>query len=343
MIPLKSPLCQASTLPAWQNSLAQALRDPLALLDAVGLTPAQLTEPFSTLVAEQSGFALRVPREYVARMRQGDPTDPLLLQVLPRTAELETHPGFSADPVGDAAAVGSDGLLHKYQGRVLLITTQACPIHCRYCFRRHFAYQDNRLDPAAWQQALDYLHADASIHEVILSGGDPLSLSNERLMAITTALQTIPHLRRLRIHTRMPIVLPQRIDASLLAWLSSLPWQIIVVTHSNHANEIDATVRSAMAQLKATGATLLNQAVLLKGVNDAAESLVDLSEALFAADILPYYLHLLDRVAGAAHFEVDETTARQLHRQLQQRLPGYLVPRLVREIAGEAHKIPIIA
>jgi EF-P beta-lysylation protein EpmB len=342
MIPLTTRSCQPTpaedfTKSSWQQALAQAIRQPETLLTELGLTPAQIPSGIDTA----NPFPMRVPRGYVARMRPGDPHDPLLLQVLPRHLESTPQPGFLLDPVGDDAATASPGLLQKYAGRVLLVTTGACPIHCRYCFRRHYPYADNQPEDRAWTEAINHIAADKSINEVILSGGDPLSLSNERLAEISSALSHIPHIRRLRIHTRMPIVLPERVESGLLDWLGQLPWQTVLVTHCNHANEIDDSVRRAMADLKQAQVTLLNQSVLLKGVNSQVNTLGTLSETLFEAGIMPYYLHMLDRVLGAAHFEVDEATAVRLIKELQARLPGYLVPRLVREIAGEACKTPV--
>lgn len=324
-------------VPGWQTAMAQAIRNPRELLAALGLREDQ----FPQGILGQPEFPLRVPHAYVARMRRGDPDDPLLLQVLSQQAESETLTNFVRDPVGDNDATVSPGLLHKYQGRVLLVTTGACPLHCRYCFRRHFPYNDNHLDEKAWQQAIDYIAADNSIHEVILSGGDPLSLSNERLTVISQQLAPIPHLQRLRIHTRMPVVLPQRIDRGFCDWLGTLPWQTVIVNHCNHANEINDSVKQACDRLKDTGTTLLNQAVLLKNVNHSLKAQIALNEALFETGVLPYYLHLLDRVAGAAHFEVSAAEAKKLMRQLHRQLPGYLVPRLVREQAGEAYKLPV--
>lgn len=323
--------------PNWQKAMAQAIRDPRELLATLGLSEDQ----FPQGILDQPGFPLRVPRDYAARMRRGDPDDPLLLQVLSQQTENATVADYVRDPVGDGAATVSPGLLHKYRGRVLLVTTGACPLHCRYCFRRHFPYQDNHLDSKAWQQAIDYIAADSSIHEVILSGGDPLSLSNERLAVISQQLAPIRHLRRLRIHTRMPVVLPQRIDQGFCAWLRTLPWQTLIVNHCNHANEIDDSVKQAFKRLKDTGTTLLNQAVLLKKVNDSLNAQTALNETLFEAGVLPYYLHLLDRVAGAAHFEVTAVEAQKLMHELRCQLPGYLVPRLVREQAGEDYKLPV--
>jgi EF-P beta-lysylation protein EpmB len=284
---------------------------------------------------------LRLPRSYVARMRKGDPADPLLRQVLPTaTEELETS-GFRSDPVGDLDAMPVPGVIHKYHGRVLLITTGACGIHCRYCFRRHFPYGDANPAHDAWRVAIDYISADPTITEVILSGGDPLALPDRRLAVLTEQLGAIPHLKRLRIHSRLPVVLPERVDTALLAWLDGSAMQKIMVVHTNHPNEIgDDTVR-ALRSLKACGVTVLNQAVLLRGINDSAAVLSALSEALFSAGVLPYYLHILDKVQGAAHFDVSEISAITLMSTLQKRLPGYLVPRLVRENAGSPAKIPI--
>ena len=286
-------------------------------------------------------FPLRVPRGFVARMRHGDPHDPLLRQVLPLDAELRPMPGFSLDAVGDSAAKAADGVIRKYNGRALLVTTGSCAINCRYCFRRHFPYAEETAAANGWQGAIDLIRADASIHEVILSGGDPWSLATHKLAELTDALATVPHLRRLRIHTRLPVVLPERVDDALLAWLGALPWPVTVVLHANHANEFDAQVDAALARLRGAGAQLLNQAVLLKGINDSVDALADLSERGWAAGVLPYYLHQLDRVQGAAHFEVDDDRAKALHGALAARLSGYLVPRLVREVAGDTGKRPL--
>lgn len=345
MIPLTASLCQSSAPETgeitpdspWQQELAQAIKCPAELLARLGLS----ADTIPAGIDLDQPFPLRVPRGYVARMQPGDPHDPLLLQVLPRQLEAAIQPAFLRDPVGDAAAVVSPGLLHKYHGRVLLITTGACPIHCRYCFRRHFPYADNRPDDRHWQAAIDYIARHPDINEVILSGGDPLSLSTRRLAEISTALRDIPHLRRLRIHTRMPIVLPTRIDNEFLRWLDDLPWQTVLVTHCNHANELGDEVQCALGKLRQLGVTLLNQSVLLKAVNDQVDRLCALSEALFACGVLPYYLHLLDRVQGAAHFEVDEASAWQLVDGVRRRLPGFLVPQLVRETAGEPYKVPL--
>ncbi len=326
-----------SAQPRWQHLWRDAVRDPRELLRLLDLPT--LGASLSDAAAAQ--FPLRVPRGFIARMRRGDRHDPLLRQVLPVIDEERIAPGFDLDAVGDAAALGATGVIQKYAGRALLIATGSCAVHCRYCFRRHFPYAGETAATAHWGAALDYLRADTGIEEVLLSGGDPLSLATPKLAEFTDALAQIAHVRRLRIHTRLPVVLPERIDAELLGWLRRLPQQVVVVIHANHANEFDAGVDAALAALRAAGATLLNQSVLLRGVNDDADALARLSLRLFDAGVLPYYLHQLDRVSGAAHFEVSDQQARCLHAALTARLPGYLVPRLVREIAGEAGKTPL--
>ncbi|TQT69190.1 KamA family radical SAM protein, partial [Xanthomonas perforans] len=245
------------------------------------------------------------------------------------------------DAVGDAAARTAAGVIQKYRGRALLIATGSCAVHCRYCFRRHFPYAEETAARDGWREAVTAIAADPGIEEVLLSGGDPLSLATPKLVELTDALAAIPHLKRLRIHSRLPIVLPERVDAPLQAWLRSLPWPVAFVLHANHANEFDPAVDAAVQGLRDTGAHLLNQAVLLRGVNDSVDALAALSERSFAAGVLPYYLHQLDRVAGVAHFEVDDARARALHAELAARLSGYLVPRLVREIPGDTGKRPL--
>ena len=323
--------------PRWQQHWRDAITDPIELLQLLGLE----SQAVELLAAADTGFALRVPRGFAARMRHADPADPLLLQVLPGVAELALTPGYSIDAVGDMAARASPGVLHKYEGRALLIATGSCAIHCRYCFRRHFPYADETAASGHWQSAIAHLAGDESISEVILSGGDPLSLATNKLTELTDALATIPHVRRLRIHTRLPVVLPQRVDAELIDWLDGLSMQKVVVLHANHANEIDSSVADACRKLAASGASLLNQSVLLRRVNDSVDALANLSEALFACGVLPYYLHQLDRVHGTAHFEVQDQTAQDLVTELRTRLPGYLVPRLVREAAGATSKLPV--
>lgn len=320
----------------WREQWREAVTDAGELLGMLGL--GQLAD---RLPAGNAGFALRVPRGFIARMRPGDGRDPLLLQVLPQLAELEEAAGFLVDAVGDLAAREARGVLHKYQGRALLIASGSCAINCRYCFRRHFPYGEEIAAAGQWRQALAHLKADPSISELILSGGDPLALATPKLEELSRGLAELPQVTRLRIHTRLPVVLPERVDPAFEAWLAALPLQKVIVLHANHANEFDAGVDAACARLREAGATLLNQSVLLRGINDRADTLVALSERLFAAGVLPYYLHQLDRVQGAAHFEVDDARALDLVEALRQRLPGYLVPKLVREVAGEASKRPV--
>lgn len=336
MIPATTTGRQPAPPPTWQHELAGAITDPGALARALGLDPALF--PAAGQASEL--FRLRVPLSFVGRMRRGDPADPLLRQVMPLAAELADRPGFGPDPLAERAAFKAPGLLQKYQGRALLIATGACAINCRYCFRREFPYAE-QIGNAALSQALEAIAADPSFEEVILSGGDPLTLSDARLRSLTDQLASIPQLRRLRLHTRLPVVLPSRVDAGLLTWLRDLPWPVAIVLHANHGNEIDAEVRAACAGLRAAGASLLNQSVLLHGVNDSVVALSDLSQRLFEAGVIPYYLHLLDRVRGAAHFEVPEATAQQLIGQLAATLSGYLVPRLVRELPGGPAKITV--
>ena len=321
----------------WQKALREAVRDPRELLDLLGLD--RLAPRLSDEAMVQ--FPLRVPRGFVARMRRGDPSDPLLRQVLPLDDEMRPMPGFGLDAVGDGAAKTAPGVIQKYRGRALLVATGSCAIHCRYCFRRHFPYAEETAARDGWRDAVDLIRRDASIEEVLLSGGDPLSLSNGKLAELTGALADIPHLRRLRIHSRLPIVVPERVDDGLMGWLTALPWPVTLVVHANHANEFDGTVDAALGRLRAAGVHLLNQAVLLRGVNDSVDALAALSERGFRAGVLPYYLHQLDRVAGVAHFEVDDAHARALHAGLAARLSGYLVPRLVREIPGDTGKRPL--
>ncbi len=321
----------------WRRLWREAVTDPLELLALLDLE--HLAE--RVLPQLDTGFALRVPRSFVARMQPGNARDPLLLQVLPQAAELEAVPGFGRDAVGDLDSRAAKGVLHKYRGRALLITTGSCAVNCRYCFRRHFPYAEETAAANQWQDAIEHLRLDTSIDEVILSGGDPLSLSTPKLAELTRSLATIAHIRRLRIHTRLPIVLPERVDTEFTAWLRQLPWPVAIVLHANHANELDAAVAAACTRLHQAGARLLNQSVLLRGINDSLDALADLSERLFACGVLPYYLNQLDRVAGSAHFAVADAEARDLVEALRPRLAGYLVPKLVREIAGKTHKTPL--
>lgn len=337
MIPATSPAAQpAPALPYWRQSLREAITDSRELLEALDLGA------FADRVPEHdAGFALRVPRGFVARIRRGDPNDPLLLQVLPQLAELQDAAGFGEDAVGDLAACRAQGLLHKYEGRALLIAAGSCAVNCRYCFRRHFPYAQEIAAANGWREALAHVRADASIREVILSGGDPLVLSDAKLREFSRGAEAIPHLRTLRIHSRVPVVLPERVDAGFCEWLATLPFRRVMVLHANHPNELDASVRAACARMREAGATLLNQSVLLRGINDDADTLAALSERLFDFGVLPYYLHQLDRVRGAAHFEVADARAQSLMASLRGRLPGYLLPRLVREVPGQPNKTPL--
>lgn len=320
--------------PDWQAALRAAYRDPRALLAYLGLAPADLDLDL------ESPFPFRVTREFAARMRPGDPNDPLLRQVLPLAAERAMVAGFVADPLAEQAEFADGPLLRKYAGRALLVTTGACAIHCRYCFRREFPYAE-AAGNARLAAALASLTADASVSEVLLSGGDPLSLDDAALAALLARLHDIPHLRRLRIHTRLPVVLPARVTPQLCQLLATSRFAIALVLHVNHAHEVDDGVRDACRALRAAGATLLNQSVLLRGVNDDVDSLATLSETLFAAGVLPYYVHALDAVRGAAHFDAGDARGRVLEDALRARLPGYLVPRFVREMPGAEAKLPL--
>ncbi|KGQ20745.1 Lysyl-lysine 2,3-aminomutase [Lysobacter dokdonensis DS-58] len=337
MIPAEALPLQPLATPDWRHQWRDAVRDPRQLLTLLGLE--SLASCISDAAAAQ--FPLRVPRAFVSRMRPGDANDPLLRQVLPLDDEDRLVPGFGLDAVGDAAARTANGVLQKYRGRALLVATGSCAVHCRYCFRRHFDYAGDTAAAGGWGEAVARIAADPTIDEVLLSGGDPFSLATPKLAELTDALAGIPHLKRLRIHTRLPIVLPDRVDEDLVAWLRGLPWPVTIVVHANHANEFDPAVDAALARLRDAGAMLLNQAVLLRGVNDDVASLAALSERGHRAGVLPYYLHQLDRVQGAAHFEVDDATALSLHRTLAARLSGYLVPRLVRELPGDPGKRPL--
>jgi L-lysine 2,3-aminomutase len=316
--------------PAWQDAVRNAVRDASTLADILEL-------PLAALGPDTAArFPLLVPRGFVARMRKRDPNDPLLLQVLPRAAELQAIPGFGADPVREQG-LASQGLIEKYPGRVLLIASGACPIHCRYCFRREFPYNEQLAARGGWDDAVARLGERSDTREVILSGGDPLSLSNRRLGELVAKLEATS-IETLRIHTRFPVVVPERVDDGLLHLLSATRLNTVVVLHSNHANELDEDVAAALRALRLRVGALLNQSVLLRGVNDDADTLASLSTRLIACGVLPYYLHLLDPVAGAAHFDVDAETGRDLVARLRATLPGYLVPRLVKETPGELSK-----
>ncbi|RUR28147.1 EF-P beta-lysylation protein EpmB [Vreelandella nanhaiensis] len=322
---------------SWQQQLSHAIRDPSILCKRLGLDAQWLTGAHTG----HGLFEVRVPEAYLSRIAYNDPADPLLRQVLPLGDETLSPAGYVTDPLEEASHQPAKGLIHKYAGRVLLIASPTCAVNCRYCFRRHFPYNENSPSRAQWQDALQYLRDDPSIHEAILSGGDPLAANDRQLAWLVGELEKIPHLKRLRIHTRLPVVIPDRVDSALLDWLGGTRLQKVMVLHINHANEIDQAVIDACTQLKAAGVTLLNQSVLLRGVNDCVETLATLSERLFEAGVLPYYLHVLDPVKGAVHFDVPDDEARTLVTRLRDHLPGFLMPRLVREVPGEASKTPL--
>ena len=325
----------AARLVGWQRELAEAIRDPGELCAMLGLDPRIAVEAR----AAGGDFPFLVPRSFAARMRAGDPADPLLAQVLPRRRESEQVSGYTADPLDERAFLAAPGLVRKYAGRALLLATGGCAVHCRYCFRREFPYADSGAHRAGVEAALEALAADTTIREVILSGGDPLLLDDDRLSELVARLEAMPHVRRLRIHTRLPIVLPSRVTDELVSVLGRTPLTVVLVVHANHPAELDAEVAGSAARLAAGRMLLLNQAVLLAGVNDSVATLTGLSERLLDLGIVPYYLHLLDRVRGTAHFEVDEARARELHDALRASLPGYAVPRLAREVPGEPAKV----
>lgn len=323
---------------SWQTLLSQTLKRPEELLRYLQL-PDSLLEGANRASLE---FAMRVPLPWLDRIEKGNLDDPLLRQILPLGEELESVPGFTNDPLEEMGSNPVEGLIHKYKGRVLVVLTGACAINCRYCFRRHFPYAENRLGPEQWQKILDYITADTSITEVIFSGGDPLVSSDTRLAQLISDLQQIPHLTRLRIHSRLPVVLPQRVTESLTTLFSQTRLNIVTVIHTNHPQELDDGVAKAINQLNRAGVTVLNQAVLLRGINDSVEVLKNLSEQLFSIGVLPYYLFTFDPVKGAAHFDIPDADAKRIVSQLQNLLPGYLVPRLAREIPGRGSKTLLI-
>lgn len=318
----------------WQQQLAEAFTSLGNLCDYLELAMDSL--PVSAEAGRK--FPFRVPRQFADRMEKGNPEDPLLRQVLPVRDELIDFPGYSLDPVGDLDAVTRTGFLHKYAGRVLMINTGTCAINCRYCFRRNFPYADHRMSRAKEAEAIQVIRDDFSISEVILSGGDPLLLSDQRLLRLVNELSAIAHVRRIRIHSRLPIVLPARMTDELITLLAQSAKPVILVVHCNHPQEIDQSVAVACHKLKTVGVTLLNQSVLLKNINDRADTLCELSEKLFAIGIMPYYLHQLDTAAGTGHFEVPKSEAVKLIQEIQGRLPGYLVPKLVIEQPGAPSK-----
>ena len=327
-------IARKTTRAIWQQELAQAIKSLPELLDILSLQPSD----FRWALDHKPVFPLRVPLSFVGKMQPNNPHDPLLLQVLPQMQETNILPGYSADPLEETDTMPVPGLLHKYKGRVLLTLIGACAVNCRYCFRRHYPYSE-RIPKQDFTAALEYISKDKTIQEVILSGGDPLLLKDSSLAKLFSELEKIEHVQILRIHTRTPVVLPSRIDGSFVALMRSVPrLKKVMVLHCNHPREVDAVLASALQPLLQAGVTLFNQSVLLRGVNAAVDVLAQLSERLFKAGVLPYYLHQMDKVAGAGHFNVPVGEARKIYAALQAELPGYLCPRWVVETPGAANK-----
>ncbi|XQW86916.1 EF-P beta-lysylation protein EpmB [Thalassotalea piscium] len=321
---------------SWQKELANVITEPKILLETLAIDPNLYLQHFKA----RKLFPVRVPRPFVSKMKKGDINDPLLKQVMPLSQEFVIAEGFSSDPLEEHDTV-AEGLLHKYKHRVLMIVKAGCAVNCRYCFRRHFPYQDNSPNKQRWQAALDYIKQHNEITEVIFSGGDPLMASDEHLHWLIHQIEAINHVKRLRIHTRLPVVIPQRVTTDLVNMLTHTRLKATMVLHINHPNEIDLPFITAINQLTTARIPLFCQSVLLKGVNDSAEVLCQLSEQLFDNGIQPYYLHMFDKVQGAAHFEIEEERAIHIVKQMMATLPGFLMPKLVREMPGEANKTPI--
>ena len=323
----------------WRQQLANSTRNPQTLLKQLQFSDQQIQQ----LVADDQGFTTLVPAPYVARMQPGNAQDPLLLQVLPQAVEAIAKANFIADPLAEAQFNPVPGVIHKYHGRALLITAGHCAINCRYCFRRHYPYNDQQRSRTQWHDSLSHLAKDTELEEIILSGGDPLALTNPVLFALLDEIEQLPQIKRLRIHSRLPVVLPARITSALCQRLQNSPLQVVVVLHCNHGQEIDNEVQQACQKLQQAGISLLNQAVLLNSINADAATLIELSKRLFQVGVLPYYLHLPDHVAGTQHFYVSPQQGLALMQALQAKLPGYLVPRLVKEEPGQAYKTLIAA
>ncbi|APE04875.1 MAG: EF-P beta-lysylation protein EpmB [Alteromonas sp.] len=320
----------------WQKDLSNSFTDPVKLIHHLNLD----AEKYHQHAKARRLFPMRVPQHFVELMEKGNPNDPLLLQVMPLSDEFLTSPDYSEDPLDEHDTAGK-GLLHKYDSRVLLMVRTGCAVNCRYCFRRHFPYAENAVNKSQWKDALSYIASDSSINEVIFSGGDPLMAKDEHLAWLASEIAAIDHVKRLRIHTRLPVVLPNRLCQEFEDWFTALPLQTVLVLHANHEKEISFELEEALNRLRRKGVTLLNQSVLLKGINDSADAICELSERLFAAGVLPYYLHVLDKVQGASHFFVSDDDGRAIMKEAIKRLPGFLVPKLVREIGGQPGKTPI--
>ncbi|CUU51983.1 putative lysine 2,3-aminomutase [Actinobacillus pleuropneumoniae] len=327
------PVRIESSKPEWLIELAQAFNDPAALLEYLELNP----QAFETAITARKLFALRVPRAFAAKMQKGDKNDPLFLQAMSAAAEFLQAEGFVKDPLEEQHSPAPN-ILHKYHNRLLFMIKNSCAINCRYCFRRHFPYDDVKSGKAVWQQGLDYIAAHTELEEVIFSGGDPLMAKDGELDWLISALEQIPHIKTLRIHTRLPVVIPSRITEQLCDRLSKSRLKVVMVTHINHPNEVDEVLADKLNQLRQSKVVLLNQSVLLKGVNDNAQILKALSNKLFESGVLPYYLHLLDKVESASHFFIEDRQAAEIYKELQRITSGYLVPKLAREIAREPNK-----
>ena len=321
----------------WQKILANSITKPAELFSMLELDHTLLPASLKACLL----FKLKVPSPFIQRMRMRDVSDPLLMQVLPVKQESEVISGFSCDPLLESNQIPVEGLIHKYKGRVLVMSSSVCAVNCRFCFRRHFSYEENQLNEKRLDDIVSYIGQDDSIKEVILSGGDPLILSDRRLSELIQCFARLAHVKTVRIHTRLPIMIPQRISDDLLHAVTHDRLKTVVVLHCNHGNEVDSAVKTACQKMARAGLTLLSQAVLLKGINDNATALLYLHERLFDCGVIPYYLHLLDKVQGAAHFDVMESSAKKIMSQLRALSPGYLVPRLVREIAGRPFKVPM--
>lgn len=335
MIPRTIPTWQTKS---WQEELSSMVTTTSALMSRLQLSVQDMPGQLQT----SPNFPVRVTDSFISKIELGNWNDPLLRQIWPMDKELEQVPGYSPDPLGEVQKTPIKGIIHKYHGRVLLVSQAQCAIHCRYCFRREFDYSSHSPSKNEWRLALNYIRQNSDIEEVILSGGDPLVSSNARLQWLLEEIGEIDHITTLRIHTRIPLVLPSRVDEGLIDLLSSSRLQKVIVIHSNHAKELDTPVKSALEKLALAKCTLLNQSVLLSGINDNETSLIQLSKKLFSLGVMPYYLHLLDKVSGAAHFNVDPFTAKQLIKKMRDTLPGYLVPRLVKEEAGASSKTPVV-
>ncbi len=320
----------------WKSVVSESFRDLDALLEFCEI------DGLRTEIQANQEFTFRVTRYFASLIEKGNALDPLLLQVLPDAYELQMVDGYSEDAVGDRLSMPLPGLIHKYHGRVLLTLTGACAIHCRYCFRRHYPYSESNTDYCVNSEVVKYLSRHTEVNEVILSGGDPLMLSDQKLANLVTSLNQVPHIRSLRIHSRVLSVLPERVTQGLINTLHQFRGRVVFVTHINHPKEISEPNQTAFHLLSQQGYRLFNQSVLLKRVNDSPQTLAELSNKLFESHIIPYYLHRLDKVQGAAHFDLTAEESCRIYKQLRNRLPGYLLPAMVEELPGRASKTPVL-